>query len=60
MKRSPTPPPASPGQESYCYENGIADYVREAAGADPLTPVFTCESEATAATGRTSPTIRCG
>ena len=46
-EKEPDPATGKPWQESYCYENGIADYVREAAGADPLTPVFTCESEAT-------------
>ena len=33
--------------ESWCYEHGIADYVAEVAGEDTLTPVFSCESEAT-------------
>ena len=33
--------------ESWCYEHGIADYVAEVAGQDTLTPVFSCESEAT-------------
>ena len=32
--------------ESWCYEHGIADYVAEVAGEDTLTPVFSCESEA--------------
>ena len=34
-------------KESWCYEHGIADYVAETAGEDTLTPVFSCESEAT-------------
>ena len=34
-------------KESWCYEHGIADYVAETAGEDSLTPVFSCESEAT-------------
>ena len=34
-------------KESWCYEHGIADYVAEMAGEDTLTPVFSCESEAT-------------
>ena len=46
-EKEPDPATGKPWQESYCYQNGIADYVREAAGSDPLTPVFTCESEAT-------------
>ena len=33
-------------KESWCYEHGIADYVAEVAGEDTLTPVFSCESEA--------------
>ena len=32
--------------ESWCYEHGIADYVAEVAGEDTLTPVCSCESEA--------------
>ena len=34
-------------KESWCYEHGIADYVAEVAGEDSLTPVFSCDSEAT-------------
>ena len=34
-------------KESWCYQQGIADYVAEVAGDATLTPVFSCESEAT-------------
>ena len=40
------PATGKPWKESWCYQNGIADYVQEVAGEDPLTPVFSCESEA--------------
>ena len=33
-------------KESWCYAHGIADYVAEVAGEDSLTPVYSCESEA--------------
>ena len=33
-------------KESWCYAHGISDYVAEVAGEDSLTPVFSCESEA--------------
>ena len=33
-------------KESWCYAHGIADYVAEVAGGDSLTPVYSCESEA--------------
>jgi DNA gyrase subunit B len=33
-------------KESWRYEHGISDYVAELAGGDSLTPVYTCESEA--------------
>ena len=41
------PATGKPWKESWCYEHGIADYVAETAGEDSLTPVFSCESEAT-------------
>ena len=41
------PATGKPWKESWCYEHGIADYVTETAGEDSLTPVFSCESEAT-------------
>ena len=31
-EKEPDPATGKPWQESYCYQNGIADYVREAAG----------------------------
>ena len=40
------PATGKPWKESWCYQNGIADYVQEVAGEDTLTPVFSCESEA--------------
>ena len=40
------PATGKPWHESWCYQNGIADYVAEVAGEDTLTPVFSCESEA--------------
>ena len=40
------PATGKPWKESWCYEHGIADYVAETAGEDSLTPVFSCESEA--------------
>ena len=40
------PATGKPWKESWCYEHGIADYVAEVAGEDTLTPVFSCESEA--------------
>ena len=41
------PATGKPWKESWCYEHGIADYVAETAGEETLTPVFSCESEAT-------------
>lgn len=41
------PATGKPWQESWCYANGIADYVAELAGEDALTQVYTCASEAT-------------
>ena len=46
MKRRKDPATGKPWHESWCYQNGIADYVAEVAGEDTLTPVFSCESEA--------------
>ena len=40
------PATGKPWKESWCYEHGIADYVAEVAGEDSLTPVFSCDSEA--------------
>ena len=40
------PATGKPWHESWCYQNGIADYVAEVEGEDTLTPVFSCESEA--------------
>ena len=46
-EKEPDPATGKAWQESYCYQNGISDYVQEVAGEDPLTPVYSCESEAT-------------
>ena len=45
-EREKDPATGKPWKESWCYEHGIADYVAEVAGEDTLTPVFSCESEA--------------
>ena len=46
MKNEKDPATGKAWYESWCYEHGIADYVAEVAGEDTLTPVFSCESEA--------------
>ena len=46
-EKEPDPATGKAWQESYCYQNGISDYVQEVAGEEPLTPVYSCESEAT-------------
>ncbi|MCI2048080.1 MAG: toprim domain-containing protein [Faecalibacterium sp.] len=45
-EKEPDPATGKPWKDSWCYQNGLADYVTEVAGENTLTQVYTCESEA--------------